>query len=187
MTEIIEIQTERLLLRQWRKEDLPEFAGITSDPVVMEFYPSILSSIESNTMAERLESLISERGWGFWAVEIKDGKSFIGFVGLHKPTYELPFTPCVEVGWLLAKECWGKGYATEAGKASMNVGFNELGLSEIYSFTSISNKRSRAVMKRLSMVNLNKNFEHPKIPPGSSLRKHVLYKVDRKRWNENVI
>ena len=182
MTKIIEIHTERLLLRQWRKEDLPIFARLNADPVVMEYYPDILSTEESNTMAEKLETLISKRGWGFWAVETRDHKSFIGFVGLHTPIYELPVSPCIEVGWRLAKEYWGRGYATEAAKASLDIAFRKLDLLEVYSFASVSNIKSRAVMERLNMLNTGSNFDHPIIPENSPLREHVLYKIDKQRW-----
>jgi len=107
MSKRVELKTNQLLLRQWQKEDFPLFAKINSDPVVMEYYPSVLSEDESNAMAHKIESLISENSWGFWAVELIDEKKFIGFVGLHKPTYELPVTPCIEIGWRLAKEYWG--------------------------------------------------------------------------------
>jgi len=179
MAEFFQIRTKRLLLRQWNDEDVVQFAKLNADPVVMEYYPNVLTIEQSNAMAEKLKSLISDNGWGFWAVEILENQSFIGFVGLHNPSYELPVTPCTEIGWRLAKEYWGKGYATEAAKACLDFGFKELNLSEIYSFTSVANKRSRGVMERINMKNENKNFEHPMIPMGNPLREHVLYKVSR--------
>lgn len=105
----------------------------------------------------------------------------------NKPTYELPVTTCVEIGWRLAREYWGKGYATEAAKASLDIGFRKLDLEEVYSFTSVSNWKSRAVMERLNMVNTKSNFEHPMIPQNSPLREHVLYKIDKQTWIENRI
>jgi len=182
MTEIIEISTERLLLRQWRKEDRVGFAQLNADPAVMQYYPAVISQGESNILAEKIQSLISENGWGFWAVERLSDKSFIGFVGLNEPSYDLPVTPCVEIGWRLAKDYWGKGYATEAANAALALAFNQLALSRVYSFTSVSNLRSRAVMARLQMVNTGQNFEHPIIPPGHPLREHVLYAIDKQRW-----
>ena len=176
MSGIVELKTERLILRQWKKKDYPYFAKMNADPDVMEFYPSTLTQSESNAMADRIKAFIIERSWGFWAVEVIETGQFIGFVGLHKPTYDLPVTPCVEIGWRLAKEHWGSGYATEAGKAALEFAFNVLGLKEIYSFTSVGNYRSRAVMERLGLHNTKVNFEHPIIPEGSPLREHVLYK-----------
>ena len=185
MTAIIELQTERLIMRQWRKEDWSEFAKLNSDPVVMEYYPNILSTEESNAMAQKIEALLSKRGWGFWAVESISKKTFMGFVGLHEPTYELPVTPCIEIGWRLAKEYWGKGYATEAAKTSLDFAFKKLNLPEVYSFASVSNRKSWTVMERLKMVNTKENFEHPDIPKNNPLREHVLYKITQRQWLEN--
>lgn len=150
----------------------------------MGYYPSTLTREESDAMASRIKGLLTERSWGFWAVETKNNHEFIGFVGLHKPTYELPVTPCIEVGWRLSKKSWGKGYATEAAKESLRFGFEELDLNEIYSFSSVSNIRSWAVMERLKMNNAGNNFEHPIIPKGHSLREHVLYKITKEQWIE---
>lgn len=187
MANIIEMETERLKLRQWRKGDYSAFAKINSDPDVMKYYPSVVSEEESNAMAQKFETLIANRGWGFWAVEKTEDNLFIGFVGLHEPTYVLPVTPCVEIGWRLGKEHWGCGYASEAAKASLVVAFQELNLPEVYSFTSVSNKKSEAVMERLGMSNTNSNFEHPMIPEGNSLQEHILYKINRQSWSENAV
>ena len=186
MKQIRELVTERLILRQWKKSDFPLFAKLNADPDVMEFYPNTLSKSESNAMADKLHGLIAEQGWGFWAVETKKEQEFIGFVGLHKPGYDLPVTPCVEIGWRLAKKYWGKGYATEAAHESLRFGLEDLGLNEVYSFASVSNKRSSAVMKRLKMININSNFEHPMIPVGNSLREHVLYKITVEQWSKQA-
>ena len=184
MLDIIEIETPRLILRQWKKEDRPLFAKINADSDVMEFYPSILEKKESDEFAQKLESLITKRGWGLWAVETKDEKKFIGFVGLHKPTYDLPIKSCVEIGWRLAKEYWGNGFATEAANAALDIAFGKLNLPEVYSFTSIINKKSKAVMERLGMVNTNKNFNHPMLPENSQLSEHYLYKIDHLSWKK---
>jgi RimJ/RimL family protein N-acetyltransferase len=144
----------------------------------MEFFSSILSREESDAMADRCTALIKERGWGFWAVEHEATARFIGFVGLHVPAADLPFSPCVEIGWRLAFECWGQGLATEAARAVLDVGFNKLGLDEIVSFTSQLNVRSQSVMKKLGMQAAS-NFEHPALPPESPLRTHVLYRLQR--------
>jgi len=186
MPNIIELETERLILRQWKNCDYQIFAEMSSDPDVMRYYPSLMSRPESNEMADKIRSLISDRGWGFWAIEEKDNKKFIGFVGLHEPAPELPFSPCVEIGWRIKKERWGKGFATEAAKEVLKFAFDQLKLDKIYSFSTVKNQKSRAVMERLGMVNTHKNFEHPDIPPGSPLREHVLYEMRREQWYKTV-
>lgn len=182
MSKIIKFETERLKLRQWNDNDYSAFADLNSDPKVMEYFPSLMSKNESDEMASKIKSLISTKGWGFWAVEERKNSKFIGFVGLHEPLPELPFSPCVEIGWRLSKDNWGKGYATEAAKEVIKYAFESLELPEVYSFTPVENSRSRAVMERLNMVNTNQNFEHPKVPVGHSLREHVLYKLTKMGW-----
>ena len=185
MTNIIELETSRLKLRQWRAEDSPLFAAINSDPAVMEFYPRVLESAESNTLADYFEELIVKTGWGFWAVEKKADCTFIGFVGLNEPTYDLPVTPCVEIGWRLAKNEWGNGYASEAAHAAIKMAFTHIDLTEIYSFSSVTNTKSIAVMQRLGMQDTECNFEHPIIPEHHPLREHVLYNINKKQWGEH--
>lgn len=186
MAELIEFDTERLRLRQWQPSDREPFATINADPKVMAFFPSILDRTASDELADRCEALIDERGWGFWAVENKDESRFIGYVGLHVPSADLPFSPCVEVGWRLAADSWGKGYATEAASGALNVGFNQLGLPEIVSFSAIGNDRSRAVMERLGMRKSAITFEHPALPENSDLRQHCLYRLLREQWLDSA-
>ena len=178
MVEVIEVETERLRLRQWKPSDRMPFSALNADSRVMEFFPSPLTSVESDAMADRCQSLIKERGWGFWAAEAKATQEFIGFVGLHTPSAELPFSPCVEVGWRLAFQHWGKGFASEAAREAIRVGFQLLGLREIVSFTTVRNLRSRAVMERLGMQ-ASGTFEHPQVPESSGLRQHCLYRLAR--------
>ena len=179
MEKITQLKTDRLLLRQWQSEDYPPFARLNNDPIVMAYYPSVLTEPESNALAEKIKDLISQRGWGLWAVELKLNKQFIGFVGLHIPDASLPASPCVEIGWRLDKSSWGKGYATEAANAALTYAFETLHLDEVVSFTSVSNNKSRAVMERLNMTNTQENFEHPILPEGHKLREHVLYKIKK--------
>jgi len=182
MTQTIELVTDRLRLRQWRDEDREPFSELNADSRVMEFFPAVLSRADSNALVDRCESLIREQGWGFWAVEKRDTDEFIGFVGLNRPAYDLPFTPCVEIGWRLGFDHWGKGYATEAANSALRTGFERLAFPEIVSFTSVDNKRSRAVMERLHMRDTNETFDHPMVPPGSPLRLHCLYRLSRAQW-----
>lgn len=187
MTDIIELTTPRLKLRQWRKQDRTVFARMNADTEVMRFYPAVLSTQESNTLADKIENLIADQGWGFWALEEISSNRFIGFTGLHHPDESLPCAPCTEIGWRLAKEYWGHGYATEAAAAAMSVAFEHLDCNEVYSFASLPNLKSQAVMQRLGMRDTGQNFEHPKIPEGHSLREHVLYCLSKDDWKENIL
>lgn len=178
MAALIEFETERLRVRQWKAADREPFAALNADPAVMAFFPSLLTRAGSNAVADRCESLIRERGWGFWAVETKEAGAFIGFVGLHTPSDRFPFSPCVEIGWRLAAPHWGKGFAWEAARGALRIGFQTLGLAEIVSFTALGNRRSRAVMARLGMREAS-IFEHPEVAENSPLRRHCLYRLSR--------
>ena len=181
-----DLRTERLLLRQWRDEDLEPFAALNADVETMRYFPAPPSRAQSDALAEHARRQIEEEGWGLWAVEVVGGASFIGFVGLVRPSFEEHFTPAVEVGWRLAFDCWGRGYAsyaTEAGRAAVAFGFEELGLEEIVSFTSELNEPSWRVMERLGMSHDPAgDFEHPRVPVGHPLRPHVLYRLSRDDW-----
>ena len=173
------METQRLKLRQWIASDRKPFSKLNADQQVMEYFSDVLSDTESNALADRIEFLINKNGWGFWAVELKASRAFIGFVGLHSPRVKLPFNPCVEIGWRLAKEHWGNGYATEATQAALYYGFEHLKLDEIVSFTSVVNRPSQAVMRKIHMTNTNENFMHPSIPEGNALEEHVLFKITK--------
>lgn len=171
------IETSRLILRPWRESDLKPFAEMNADPEVCEFLPCRLSEAESNEFARRIMAKFEEQGFGWFALELKQDNRFIGFAGLNRPSFEAPFMPAVEIGWRLSREHWGRGYATEAGQAAMEFGFGKLGLKEIVSFTVADNLRSRAVMERLGMTHYpDEDFDHPSLPEGHRLRKHVLYR-----------
>ncbi|HQZ09605.1 MAG TPA: GNAT family N-acetyltransferase, partial [Ornithinibacter sp.] len=163
--------TERLVLRQWRESDLEPFARLNADPEVMRWFPAPLSRDQSDAMVDRLSGLIEAESWGMWALERRDTGEFIGFTGLGVPRQVLPFQPCVEVGWRLAATAWGHGFATEAAREALRVGFDELGLTEIVSFTAVPNMRSRAVMERLGMVrDAAEDFDHPAVDVGHPVR-----------------
>ncbi len=174
----MELHTERLTLRAWRPADREPFAALNADPVAMEHFPSTMKRAESDAFADRIDAELRERGWGLWAVEVDGVAEFIGFVGLHDVRFDVPFAPAVEIGWRMLREHWGHGYATEAARAAMAHGFGELGLAEIVSFTVPANRRSRAVMERLGMTrDPADDFEHPGIPAGHAMRRHVLYRL----------
>ena len=172
--------TERLLLRRWRDEDRGPFAALNADPAVMEHFPSPMTRAESDAFVDRIIAQHDEHGWGLWAVEVQATGRFIGFTGLAVPRFEAHFTPAVEVGWRLARDAWGSGYASEAARAAVAFGFDELGLEQIVSFTAVGNLRSRAVMVRIGMTHdPAEDFDHPALPEGHALRRHVLYRLPR--------
>ena len=179
-----EIRTERLLLRQWVAADRAPFAAMNADPEVAAYLPGTIARAESDAFADRIEAHFHSHGYGLWAVEAPGVTPFAGFVGLLIPRFEARFTPCVEIGWRLAHAYWGQGYATEAAGAALDFGFRQLGLEEIVSFTVPDNARSRAVMERIGMTrDPDGDFDHPRLPEGHRLRKHVLYRIRRVELN----
>ena len=178
----IEVTTQRLRLRQWRETDREPCAALNADPAVMRFFADTQSREASDRSIDVWRAELNERGWSNWAVEALESGGFIGFIGLSVPKRALPFMPCVEVGYRLAREYWGKGYATEGAKAALDVAFRKLALNEVVSFTALLNLPSRAVMERIGMANANEDFDHPALPEGSELRRHCLYRVSREAW-----
>lgn len=153
---------------------------MNADSAVMEHFPAQLDREQSDAVAARIRAHWAERGFGLFAVEVPGEAPFIGFIGLCVPGFDAPFTPCVEVGWRLASAHWGKGYATEGARAAIRLGFEELALGEIVSMTVPGNVRSRRVMDKLGMTHDPAgDFDHPRVPVGSPLRRHVLYRLRR--------
>ena len=171
MTRYDEVRTERLLLRSWRPEDREPFADLNADPVVMEHFPSTLTRAESDAFVDRIEAHFDAHGYGLWAVEA-DG-AFLGFTGLSWAE-GLPMSPCLEVGWRLARSAWGHGYATEAARAALDVGLAQT--DSVVSFTALTNERSWRVMERLGMRR-ESEFDHPRVADGSPLKRHCLYRT----------
>ncbi|MFS1525085.1 GNAT family N-acetyltransferase [Microbulbifer sp. 2304DJ12-6] len=186
MAELIQPNTERLQLRQWREADKPPLAIMNTDPRVMEFFPALLTREESDAGVDRNSTYIEEYGWGFWALELKESGEFLGFVGIKPITDDLPFAPAVEIGWRLAHPHWGKGYASEAARASLEVAFEILQLAEVVSFTALPNIRSQRVMERLGMQRDSLVFEHPQVPTESPLLRHCLFRLAAKDWCKAV-
>jgi RimJ/RimL family protein N-acetyltransferase len=178
-----EIRTPRLRFRSWRDDDFEPYAAMNADARVMEFFPGVVSRDESRVRFERGRARMAERGYGLWPVEVVGGAPFIGMVGLADPDFEAPFMPAVEIGWRLAAEHWGQGYATEAARAMLAFGFERLALPEIVSFTTVANVRSRRVMQKIGMRHSPEDdFLHPSIPEGHPLRPHVLYRLRREAF-----
>jgi RimJ/RimL family protein N-acetyltransferase len=173
-----ELVTDRLVLRRWQHSDLAPFATLNADPRVTQFLPGTLTRDASDRLAARIAAHFDAHGFGPWAVEIRDVEPFAGFIGLSIPDFEAPFTPCVEIGWRLAAGHWGHGYATEGARAALRFGFETLGLREIVAFTVPENARSRRVMEKLEMTrDVADDFDHPSLPDGHPLKRHVLYRI----------
>lgn len=181
------IQTERLVLRSWSEEDFEPFAQLNADERVREYFPGILSRQESDALAKSITEHMQRCGWGLWATELIQTGEFIGFIGLLEVDFKAPFNasaPAVEIGWRLGFNHWGKGYATEGALAALRYGFETLKLEEIVSFTVVKNQRSRHVMEKIGMhYNPEDDFDHPKLSIDHPLRRHVLYRLERKRWH----
>jgi anti-anti-sigma factor len=178
VTEALELLTERLLLRRWRREDREPFAAMNADPIVMEHFLSVLSKAESNAFVDRIETRFDECGYGLWAAEVPGHAQFIGFVGLAAVPEDLPFAPAMEVGWRLARPYWGLGYASEGAHAALACGSERFGITEYVSMTARTNLRSQRVMRRIGMTrHARDDFDHPRIPVGHPQRPHVLYRT----------
>jgi RimJ/RimL family protein N-acetyltransferase len=177
------IETPRLLLREWEARDREPFACINADPRVMEFMPRCLSAAESDQMVDRIEAHFREHGFGLYATEVIAERRFVGYIGLLVPRFESRFTPCVEIGWRLDVDYWGRGLATEGARAVVRHAFESLGLDSLVSFTVPMNVRSMRVMEKIGMRRVAaEDFDHPNLPEGHRLRPHVLYRLSRAEW-----
>ena len=166
------------MLRPFTDVDRASFFALNTHPLVVESLGSSPSRAESDAIVDHIHEEMGREGWGLWAVDVAAGASFAGMVGLHRVRPELPCAPAVEVEWRLHPDHWGHGYATEAAGASLGFGFDEAGLAEIVAFTTTLNTRSQAVMARIGMVrDAAADFDHPRVPVGSPLRRHVLYRI----------
>jgi ribosomal-protein-alanine N-acetyltransferase len=174
------LTTSRLLLRRWQGADRLPFQRINADARVMEFFPEPLTADASDALFDRAQAHFNRHGFGPFAVELIETNAFIGFIGLSVPAFDAHFMPAVEIGWRLAFEHWGKGLATEGARAALGFGFNDLGLEQVISFTVPANLRSRSVMEKIGMTHDPRDdFDHPGLPEGNPLRRHVLYRISR--------
>ena len=175
------------MLRPFTDADREPFFELNTHPDVVASLGPAPTRSESDAMVERFTAELEREGWGLWAVEVPGGTPFAGMVGLHRMSASMPCAPAVEVGWRLHPDTWGRGYATEAAAASLRYGFDQGGLEEIVAITTTQNVRSQAVMARLGMVrDLEGDFDHPSVPEGSPLRRHVLYRVTASQLRPTV-
>jgi RimJ/RimL family protein N-acetyltransferase len=181
------VHTDRLLLREWRQADKVPYAALNADPEVMRHFPSTLTAEQSNDMVDRMAAAWS-LGFGLWAVERVDTAEFIGFVGLAAPSWSTDFTPCIEIGWRLARAHWGHGFAPEAARAVLDFAFMQVAVpnDEVVSFTTERNLKSQRVMQKIGMrLDPSRSFDHP-MTPGWAEQRHVLYCIDRPTWQAGV-
>ncbi len=177
------ITTGRLNLRRWRDADRAPFAAINADPRVMEFFPNVLAPRESDAAYNRIQRQFERHGFGLWAAELREGSIFLGFIGLSVPQFHAHFMPAVEIGWRLRSDFWNRGLATEGAREAVRYAFEDLGLPALVSFTVPANMPSRRVMEKLGMTHDERDdFDHPLLPAGHPLRRHVLYRLDREAW-----
>lgn len=174
------IETERLILRPWREDDILPFAEINRDTVVMEFLPKPLSFAETEQFYNRIVAEHDAFGYGLYAVQLKSTGRFIGYVGFHHFDFQAEFSPGIEIGWRLAREHWNNGYATEAAQACLAYARQNHLFPEVYSFTSVGNHPSERVMQKIGMKRQG-FFSHPALPEGHKLKPHILYKLQVSR------
>lgn len=178
---MVSLETRRLVLRSWREEDIEPFIAMGQDKNVMACFPGLLSRQQTLALVKRIQQHFSCYGYGLWAVERKDTKKFIGFAGLSHPSFDASFTPALEIGWRLASDQWGQGFAPELSQAILRFAFDELHLDEVVSFTARINIKSRRVMEKIGMsYDSSDDFDHPKVEEGHPLRPHVLYRLRNK-------
>lgn len=173
---MIFIETSRLLLRDWRESDIEPFARMNADLNVMEYLLKPLSAQESYAYCRRIVAEFDMRGYGLYALERREDGRFLGYTGFHGFDMATDFSPGTEIGWRLAHEFWGQGYAPEAAAACLEYASSCLQLNEVFSFTYIGNNRSERVMQKIGMEKLG-SFQHPGVPDSHPLKEHVLYRV----------
>jgi len=174
------IVTDRLLLRPWREEDRAAFAAINADPAVMQYLGGPQTHAESDAGVDRQMALTAAGEPCFWVAERRADDALLGFAGVKPITFAAPFGPGYEVGWRLGKDHWGQGYASEGARAALGHAFQVLELKEVFAFTVPANLASQAVMRRIGMIRVNGgDFDHPSLPEGHHLRRHVLYRAVR--------
>ena len=179
----IELHTSRLLLRPWRTADREPFAALNADPEVMRHFPACLSREQSDRLLQRIEADFAERGYGLWALQRRDSGAFIGLAGLRPVGFNAPFCPAVEMAWRLDRAHWRQGLGSEAARAVLECAFTRLGLEQVVAFTAQSNLASQALMRAIGMSHdPAQDFDHPLLPAGHRLSRHVLYRLSRADW-----
>jgi len=179
----MELRTRRLLLRQWKDSDYDAWATMNADEQVRKYFPKVLTRAEADGEADRIRANIAQRGWGMWELEVPGVHPFAGFVGLSVPAIDVAWMPAVEVGWRLARDAWGNGYATEGAQAALHFAFDELALDEVVAMSVVPNTPSHRVMDRIGMIRDDSaDFDHPRVPQDWALKRHILHRIPRSTW-----
>lgn len=180
MTDTLQLETPRLILRPWQEEDRAPFAAMNADPVVMHFFAASLTRQQSDESIERYRAGFDKNGFSFFATILRETNAFAGIIGLQVMRDLVPNLPqpAVEIGWRLSQACQGQGLATEGATAIVDYAFNQLGLKEVVAITALPNRASRNVMEKLGMTHRPElDFDHPRIPAGHTYRRHTLYSL----------
>lgn len=176
----IAVETERLILRGWRDADLKPFAAMCADPRVMDTLGPLMSEDEVAAMIGRVENIRREHGYTFWAVERREDGAFLGWCGVKPGPAGIPIEGEMEIGWRITADEWGKGYAREAAQATLDWVWANTDAPLVSAITSTGNHRSWGLMERIGMVRaLDEDFDHPNVPDGSPLKRHVTYRISR--------
>ena len=189
-----ELVTPRVLLRQWRDDDLEPLVALNADPEVSRYLGGHITRTDSEAMAERMRTHWAQRDFGVWALELRGDRGergprspLIGLCGIVVPRYETKFSPFVEIIWRLATAHWGKGLVTEAARAALEDGFNEQDFPDVVATTVQQNQRSWRVMERLGMRRSPQDdFDHPLVPEANPLRPHIVYRLSREAWRRRA-
>jgi RimJ/RimL family protein N-acetyltransferase len=169
-------QSTRLGFRNWVDADLEQLASINADPEVMRFFPSVQTLSQTQDFILRMKGEFAETGFCYFAVDVLASKEMIGFIGLHRQTFVSDFTPCIDIGWRLARQAWGLGYAVEGAQRVLDNAFEHLGIPEICAIAPIVNVPSVKVMQKIGMLQV-KIFQHPLLAGDVRLAECVLYKI----------
>ncbi|MDF0543611.1 GNAT family N-acetyltransferase [Sphingobium sp. H39-3-25] len=174
------IETERLILRGWRDEDVVPWQAICSDPEVMRHLGALMTMDDARAYVTRMQAMLAEHGHCFWAMERREDGALLGFCGLKPGAAGTPIAGLIEIGWRMGTAYWGKGYAREAAQASLDWGFAHLPPDSIWAITTPANVRSQGLMLRLGMVRRHDmDFEHEGLPAGDPQRPHVTFEAKR--------
>lgn len=168
----------RLGFRDWLDSDILPFSQMNADPEVMAFFPNVRTQEESIAFITQMRAYMHQNGYCFFAVDELATDTFVGFIGMKRPGFDIWFKDYPEIGWRLRKEYWNRGLATEGAKRCLTYGFETLGFSVIYSYTAVPNRRSERVMQKIGME-LVETFDIPVLPDGHWLQQHVLYKIEK--------